>query len=190
MTRQIYARLLGGQQTLPTGTYSATLNTQLKYGAVSALTGCNSSLLTKTATGPSFQVQTTVNKNCLLSVTQDVNFGSHGVLSGDIDAAGNLSVTCTSTTPLTISLGPGNGTGANANVANARKMTGPGGTVTYGLFQNSAHTVPWGDNIGVTTMASTGTGLTTNVPVYGYVPAQPTPPPGTYSDTVVVTVTY
>jgi spore coat protein U-like protein len=190
-TRTIYARLLGGQQTLPTGTYSSTLNTQIKYGALSALTGCDSPLLTKNSTGPTFQVQTTVNKNCLLSVAQDVNFGTRGALAAAVDAAGRLSVTCTSTTPLTISLGAGNGAGANANLANARKMTGPGGTtVTYGLFQDAARAVPWGDSLGVTTEAATGTGLATNVPVYGRVPAQTTPGPGTYSDTVVVTVTY
>ncbi|WP_280527698.1 spore coat protein U domain-containing protein [Ciceribacter thiooxidans] len=39
-------------------------------------------------------------------------------------------------------------------------------------------------------MTGTGTGLTENVSVYGRVPAQSTPAPGTYTDTIVVTVTY
>ena len=35
-----------------------------------------------------------------------------------------------------------------------------------------------------------GTGVSRAVTVHGRVPPQPTPPPGAYSDTVVVTVTY
>ena len=40
------------------------------------------------------------------------------------------------------------------------------------------------------TLGGTGTAATQSIPVYGRVPAQATPPPGTYSDTVVATVTY
>jgi spore coat protein U-like protein len=38
--------------------------------------------------------------------------------------------------------------------------------------------------------AGTGSRLAQNLTVYGRVPAQTTPPDGSYSDTVVLTVTY
>ena len=40
------------------------------------------------------------------------------------------------------------------------------------------------------TMAGTGSGLAQIFSVYGRVPAQNTPSPGTYSDTVVLTISY
>ena len=61
--------------------------------------------------------------------------------------------------------------------------------ITYGLFRNSARTQGWFNTAG-TTQAGTGTGSAQTLPVYGRVGAQTTPPPGTYSDTVTVTVTY
>ncbi|WP_409528142.1 spore coat protein U domain-containing protein [Rhizobium sp.] len=39
-------------------------------------------------------------------------------------------------------------------------------------------------------VTGTGTGSPQTLTVYGRVPAQNTPAPGTYSDTVVVTVSY
>ena len=69
-------------------------------------------------------------------------------------------------------------------------MTGPGGTVKYGLYRNVARTTNWGSNTGVDTVAGTGTGLTQSLPVYGRVPPQTTPTIGAYNDTVVVTLSY
>ena len=60
----------------------------------------------------------------------------------------------------------------------------------YSLYQDSARTQNWGSSIGVDTVAGTGTGLTQSVSVYGRVAAQTTPAAGTYTDTIVVTVTY
>ena len=43
---------------------------------------------------------------------------------------------------------------------------------------------------GVNTASGTGTGVTQTLNVYGRVAPQTTPKPGTYSDTVIATVTY
>jgi spore coat protein U-like protein len=69
-------------------------------------------------------------------------------------------------------------------------MTSGGNTVGYSLYSDSARTTVWGETIGVDTVAGSGTGLSANVDVYGRVPAQITPAPATYTDTIVVTVTY
>ena len=70
--------------------------------------------------------------------------------------------------------------------------------VSYGLYLDAAHAQPWS----TTTLAAsctggantcylgTGTASNQNVTVYGQVPAQTAPAPGTFTDTVVVTVTY
>ena len=69
-------------------------------------------------------------------------------------------------------------------------MTQASEQITYGLYQDSGRTQPWGDSVGTNTAAGTGSGLTQTFTVYGRVPAQNTPSPGTYADTVVVTVSY
>jgi spore coat protein U-like protein len=48
----------------------------------------------------------------------------------------------------------------------------------------------WGITIGTDTVSATGNGAAQTHTVYGRVPAQTTPAPATYSDTVTVTVTY
>ena len=63
-------------------------------------------------------------------------------------------------------------------------------TITYGLYQDAARSNPWGNTIGTNTAAGTGTGSNQALTVYGRVGAQTTPSRGTYSDSVVVTVTY
>ncbi|OYR19401.1 spore Coat Protein U domain protein [Brucella thiophenivorans] len=70
-------------------------------------------------------------------------------------------------------------------------MTGPGGaTITYSLYRNAARDTVWGDTTGTNTLAGTGTGAAQQLTVYGRVPPQNTPAPGTYTDTVTATITY
>jgi len=47
-----------------------------------------------------------------------------------------------------------------------------------------------GNTVSTDTVAATGNGASQSYTVYGRVPAQTTPAPGTYTDTVTVTVTY
>lgn len=64
-------------------------------------------------------------------------------------------------------------------------------TVTYGLYQDGARTLPWGSGaVPGEAVPGTATGLAQNLVVYGRVAPQTTPSPGAYTDTVVVTVTY
>ncbi len=70
-------------------------------------------------------------------------------------------------------------------------MTGAGGaTIGYTLYRDAARTQLWGTTTGADTFAGTGAGVAQSVTVYGRVPAQATPAPGVYADTVNVTVTY
>jgi spore coat protein U-like protein len=181
----IFARILVNQQTVPPGTYLSTFSgayTRFRYRGFTFL-GC-ASMLFQSEDRPTFTATATVLKNCLVTA-QDIHFGTHGVLTSNVDASGQLGVRCTAGTPYTVGLSNGLTGGSPA----ARRMTKGSEFVTYGLCRDAGHTQPWGNVTG--TMASgTGTGLVQNLTVFGRVPPQATPSPGNYADTVAVTVTY
>lgn len=187
-TATMYGRVLANQQTAPTGLYTSTFSgaevtfNYATYLIIGSPPDC--STVTGNTTRPSFTAQATVSPNCLVTA-QDIDFGNQGVLDTAVDATGNVAVTCTAGTAYTISLDNGvTGTGPTA-----RRMTLAGAYVTYGLYKDAARSQPWGGS-GGELVSGTGSGITEDVSVYGRVPAQDTPAPGTYTDTIVVTVTY
>jgi len=57
-------------------------------------------------------------------------------------------------------------------------------TITYGLYKDADRSQPWGDTgTPGSTIAGTGNGAAQTLTVYGRVPPQKTPSPGTYTDT-------
>lgn len=185
-TRTIYARVLANQQSTATGSYtSAFSGTHVRFNYRTYTTtpqACTS--VTQNPTRPSFNVQANVIPNCRVTA-QNINFGNQGVLDSNVDAAGGLVVTCTPGTAYNVGLNNGlSGTGPTA-----RRMTLGGQAVVYGLYKDTTRSQPWG-NSGAERVPGTGSGATQSLPVYGRVPPQQTPTPGTYTDTVVVTVTY
>lgn len=182
----VYGSALGFQPTAATGAFTSSFSaadTSFIYGYSSATTCAAPS---GTLGSAPFSVSASVAANCLISV-QNINFGTHGVLSANVDATGSVTATCTPGTPYTISL---NGGTANA-APTARKMAKGAATVTYGLYKDANRSQPWGDvNTPGSTVAGTGTGTGQLLTVYGRVLPQTTPAPGLYTDTVVVTLTY
>jgi spore coat protein U-like protein len=182
----VYGAALGTPSTAAPGSYTSSFtstSTSFYYSYSSATTCTAPSGTIGTA---SFSVNASVAANCLVSV-QNVDFGTQGVLSTNVDATGSVTATCTSGTTYTISL---NGGTTNA-APTARKMTKGAETVTYGLYKDTNRSQPWGDaNTPGSTVAGTGTGSAQLLTVYGRVPPQTTPSPGVYTDTVVVTLTY
>lgn len=135
-----------------------------------------------------FDVQITIVGECQINAAEDLNFGNVGVIAGNVDATSDIEVLCTASTPFNLGLDEGEGAGA---LVNARLMTGPAAaTLGYGLYRDAARSLLWGETIGSDTQAGTGTGTAQSFTVYGRVPAQTTPEPGTYTDTVTVTLTY
>lgn len=158
----------------------------LAAAAVLAVGTVPPAALAATATGD-FQVLLTIDAECQLNSATDLDFGTTGVLQSGVSASSNIVVQCTKTTPFQVGLDAGQGAGATVAT---RKMTGGGETVNYGLFQDVARQNVWGNTLGSDTVAATGTGAPQTFTVYGYVPPQDTPTPGSYVDTVQVTVTY
>jgi spore coat protein U-like protein len=141
-------------------------------------------------TTTTFQVQITIVDECEISSVNNLNFGSHGVLSANIDVTTTFAVQCTLGTPFTIGLNEGVGSGATTAT---RRMTGPGpgfATIDYRLYRESTHTNIWGNDPGNDTVNGVGNGSAETFTIYGRVPPQVTPPAGLYLDTVTITVEF
>jgi spore coat protein U-like protein len=184
-THTVYGRFLASQQTDVAGAYTATFTTDpfITYVNSTGAPACPTGTLT--ASG-SASVTATVSSNCTIASTS-ISFGSQGVLNSNKDAQGTLSIQCTSGLPYAVSL---NGGTSGATDPTQRKMKLTTSSIVYGLYQDAARSQPWGSTSGVNTASGTGTGLTQTLTVYGRVAPQTTPKAGSYSDTIIATITY
>ncbi|HEY1141231.1 MAG TPA: spore coat protein U domain-containing protein [Lysobacter sp.] len=187
-----YGRVSGGQSGVPAGSYSTnftTSDTLVQAGGYSGSPpACTTSSPPQTQRF-SFIVSATVAANCTISTT-NVDFGQSGLLASPVNATGVVSTTCTKGSNFTLALNAGSGAGATLA---QRRMTRSGGgeTLTYALYTDSGRTQVWGDGTGgSSTLANTGTGAIQTSTIYGTLPVQAAPPPGSYVDTVTVTVTF
>lgn len=157
-------------------------STLLALGGLTALDAQAS-----TSTTANFNVKITITSTCTINTTSatDVNFGNVASSQTNAAASGVINVTCTNRTPYTLALD--NGQNFATGTRNM-KITG-GGTdlVAYQMFQDSAHTQPWGT--GSSAYSSTGNGSAQALTMYGLVPSA-NQAAGDYSDVVTATVTY
>src|SRR5215210_3127793 len=98
-------------------------------------------------TGTTLNVDATVTANCTVS-SSAVSFGNVNPISGsNYDAAGSISVTCTSGTGWTATSGVGAGSGASYA---ARRMTFGANLLNYNLYTDAGRANVWGDGTGGT----------------------------------------
>jgi spore coat protein U-like protein len=180
-TVTVGATLLANQQSALPGAYVQTVNATATYSTAT----CTSGLVVGSGAF-SFQTTATILKSCNVVAT-NLNFGTTGDLAAAIDGQSEIDVQCSNGTGYSIAL---NGGLTGAVDPTQRKMASGANTIAYGLYQNVGHSSPWGSSPGVNVAAGTGTSLSQPFPVYGHVPPQATPPLGTYSDTIVVSVAY
>ena len=161
-------------------------------GVLAGLACVGGPAVATTATS-TFAVSLTIVATCVVNSTSTLAFGSLGVLGGSSgttnnDATSTIAVQCTNTTPFHIGLDGGTGGGDTST----RKLlnTGSSATVNYTLWQDAGHSTNWGNTVATDTVGDTGNGASVNYTVYGRIPPQTTPAPGTYADVVTVTVTY
>jgi spore coat protein U-like protein len=116
-----------------------------------------------------------------------LDFGTHSLLTGAIDAdtgtgATALEVLCNPGVDYTLTFGPGQNASDIAN----RAMERESGTdlVRYQLYTTAAR------NTVLNTISGTGTGTVQPIVIYGQVPAQATPPAGSYRDVVTITMSF
>jgi spore coat protein U-like protein len=134
---------------------------------------------------------------CSCSVTTvGVAFGAYNPLPGAAsDATGSVTNTCTITAGIlsyTVALSAGGSASYSP-----RHMSSGVNRLNYNLTVDSARTIVWGDGSGGTQMQSDATGLgvlgnyAKTYSVYGRILAnQSSAVPGSYSDSIIVTVTY
>lgn len=139
-----------------------------------------------------FQVTATVTSACTVSGTT-LNFGSSIdplAAATPLDATSTLSVLCTNTTPYTVALNAGANAGGASNFA-SRTMKSGANSLGYQLYLDSGRSSVWGDGTASSsTSAGTGTGSTQTLTIYGRLPSLANVVPGSYTDTVTVTVSY
>lgn len=121
---------------------------------------------------------------CRVVVATDLDFGSTGGLSGDRYQTSTIQLQCPTGAAWRVGLDDG----ANAN-GSTRRMASGANHIIYELYRDNARTQRWGTQ-GISDASGAGDNTVQSLTVYGRVPAQPNPPPGTYSDTVTVTLTY
>lgn len=139
-------------------------------------------------------VSASITANCTVS-SSAVAFGSYDPIvanaSTALDGTGGVIVTCTNGSSATITLGQGsNAAGGSTDAAPLRQMSDGGSNVlSYSLSSDAAHTTTWG-NTGGTGVSHTGTGSATTLTVYGEISGGQNVPAGSYSDTIVATVSF
>lgn len=122
---------------------------------------------------------------CSIGIT-GVAFGPYNPRSASAtDSAGTLTFTdCTAA--YMIALSPG-----SSNSYTPRKMAAGPYNLDYNLYTNTLRTTVWGDGTaGTSTVSVSGAPNSASYTVYGRIPALQNVGAGSYSDQVIVTVTY
>lgn len=133
-------------------------------------------------------VSANVMATCGVSTT-GLAFGTYDPTSGlALNQTATITTTCTNGTPYNIGLDAGTGTGATTAIRIMTDTTAD--QLPYGLFQDVGHTTNWGNTIGTDTVAGTGTGAAQATTVYGQIAAATPANTGSYTDTVLLTVSY
>jgi len=139
-----------------------------------------------------FQVSATVQPNCTTSATA-LGFGNYTPGGGALTANSTITVNCTKATGYTIWLNPGSTAG---DAYTQRLMASGTNLLQYNLYTTAGFNTVFGDGTGSTGQAAgTGTGMANafTYTVYGQLldsTYNQASTPGTYTDTITVTVTY
>jgi spore coat protein U-like protein len=144
--------------------------------------------LAQTATA-NLDVTATVAKNCSITTTA-VAFGAYDPIVANATAVvvipGSVVVTCTKGAGTRIDLD----LGTNAS-GTTRQMGGGTDNLTYELYQNTTRTTVWGSGAAAgQTIATAPSKAPRTFTVYGRVVAGQDVAAGSYSDTVVATITF
>ncbi|OKB65842.1 spore coat protein [Serratia marcescens] len=154
------------------GTIQGTLGVTITIGAGCVVTGGNSAGVSNDFGSISFGTYSS-----LANVIAATATGSGGT--------GSLGLNCTNGTNYTVALD----NGLYASGSQRRMASSVPAYISYNLYQDIAHALPWNSTSGVLT--GVGTGSAVPLIVYGLVPAAgTTPAAGAYSDTVTMTVTW
>ncbi|MCH8543420.1 MAG: spore coat U domain-containing protein [Alcanivorax sp.] len=132
------------------------------------------------------QTQVNIQDQCRVETT-DMDFGTQGLLLNAVDSTSAVRVRCSNQTAFTVQLNDG----LHASGGNRRMRSANNHHLVYELFRDAARSQRWGSAAGQrVTGTGIGPGNIIELPVYGRVPAAPSAPPGSYSDTITVMVEF
>ena len=135
-----------------------------------------------------------VTANCTIS-TSALAFGSYDPVVTNattaLNGTGTVTVTCTSGASTNVLLGQGsNASVGSTDAVPIRRMTdGATHYLSYAIFQDTGRSTTWG-NTNATSEAYTGTGSSSALTVYGKVDAGQNVPAGSYTDSVLATISF
>ena len=189
LSRTIQAVISGSIAGANTGLYSSsytTFHTLIDYGYAP---GQSCSTVSNRAAQAPFTVQANNVATCNVTTTP-MDFGTVADLGTAQSATSQLGITCTRGTNYTVGLSNGINGGTSPTNRKLASASAPGSSITYGIYRDTAFSQPWGQTVGSNTVSGVGTGTQQLVIAYGRMPVQAKPSPASYSDTIVVTVTY
>ncbi|MFU8925766.1 spore coat U domain-containing protein [Acinetobacter puyangensis] len=153
----------------------------IKYSlAIIAIISVSAYTMTNNETSQ-FQVKMHVNETCDIGTgsSPDIDFGTVSRTTQNVQATGNLNVSCTNGTPYNIALNS-DGTMKNNNDASLQ--------IPYRLYQDATLSKEWG-SVAENRFSQKGTGQAQKITIWGQVP-DTNVPVGEYSDKVTATITY
>lgn len=182
----IHGRVFAGQGALPAGNYQAQIpDGQLRYAFGSGGYPASCSSGTNISLGFSGN-HANVPSGCQITAVTELDFGTlTSLLTSAHDQTASVTLRCPSGTPWQIGMDNG-----QHHAGTRRMRNGAGGHIGYGIYRDAARTLAWGNSLGANTVSGTGTGSPTAVTIHGRIPAQGGASSGSYTDTVIVTLTY
>jgi spore coat protein U-like protein len=137
-------------------------------------------------------VDANVVANCSIT-SAPVAFGAYNTVTAvQVDNQGSVTVSCTLDADSVITLGQGAHDANGSAAIPQRRLVNASDTaefLSYQLFQETERTTVWGNTEG-TGVEYTGTGTTDVIDVFGSIAAGQNVKEGTFSDTVVATITF
>lgn len=179
----IYGLFYGGQSVLVTN-YEAQLKPRIKYVFNSSRIPDENECIT--SGGENYAtVKAAYYNGCYMNGAYTLSFGSVSSLNRDIEGNTTMWLWC----PSGISWQVGLDNGQNA-LGTQRRMTNGADYVNYDLYLDASYSKRWGNSLNTDTMSGSANGELQYLNIYGKVPAQKNKTAGSYSDTVVITLTY
>jgi spore coat protein U-like protein len=174
------------------------MKTMLRLSLAIAITAIAAPALAQSVSD-TFQVRATVQKSCMITATNLLDFSNGSTVSYDLstnlDASTTFSYRCSKNTAFQIGLDAGSNPGAAAAFG-SRAMVNGGEFLGYELYSDVAGGTVWGNAVGSWVTGNSGAlAGVQNVTIFGRIPAgqdvTPTAPAAFYTDAAVtITVNY
>ncbi len=142
------------------------------------------------------RIRRTLITACLLlasiDASADCSVAVNGLIFGDYDvfnsshtdSTGTITVSCSAETAYTLKLSAGNGSFSE------RLLLDGSHSLSYNIYTDAARSLVWGDGSGGSVTQSGNTDTSAEHTAYGRIPARQNVYPGTYVDSIVVTLEY